>query len=147
MKIEWTKASVGRRSFLKGATAFGAAAALPIGLADRALAASDGVLRVRAYGDAPNMDPAHSVGVTEEEVHAAIYNKLIQYKPGREWDWQLDAASMIEQVDPTHIKFALRDNIGFTNGFGSMSAEDVKSVLNACADATEVDSGYGLSAM
>jgi len=138
MKIEWTKASVGRRSFLKGATAFGAAAALPIGLADRALAASDGVLRVRAYGDAPNMDPAHSVGVTEEEVHAAIYNKLIQYKPGREWDWQLDAASMIEQVDPTHIKFALRDNIGFTNGFGSMSAEDVKfSFERIVADATE----------
>ena len=103
-----------------------------------AFAAGNGVLRVRAYGDAPNMDPAHSVGVTEEEVHAAIYNKLIQYKPGREWDWQLDAASMIEQVDPTHIKFALRDDIGFTNGFGAMSAEDVKfSFERIVADATE----------
>ncbi|NRP12035.1 MULTISPECIES: ABC transporter substrate-binding protein [unclassified Aliiroseovarius] len=138
MKIEWTKAPMGRRSFLKGATAFGAATALPIGLAETAFAASDGVLRVRAYGDAPNMDPAHSVGVTEEEVHAAIYNKLIQYKPGREWDWQMDAASMIEQVDPTHIKFALRDNIGFTNGFGAMTAEDVKfSFERIIADATE----------
>ena len=112
MKIEWTKAPVGRRNFLKGATALGAAAALP----GRAMAAGDGVLRVRAYGDAQNMDPAHSVGVVEEEVHASIYNKLIQYKPGREWDWQLDAAEMIEQTDPTHIKFALRDDIGFTKG-------------------------------
>ena len=126
MKIEWTKAAVGRRGFLKGATALGAASALPMGWAGRAMAADEGVLRIRAYGDAPNMDPAHSVGVIEEEVHASIYNKLIQYKPGREWDWQLDAAEMIEQIDPTHIKFALRDDIGFTNGFGAMTAEDVK---------------------
>ncbi|MDA7965455.1 ABC transporter substrate-binding protein [Ruegeria sp.] len=138
MKIEWTKAAVGRRGFLKGATALGAASALPMGWANRVMAAEDGVLRVRAYGDAPNMDPAHSVGVTEEEVHAAIYNKLIQYKPGREWDWQLDAAEMIEQVDPTHIKFALRGDIGFTNGFGAMTAEDVKfSFERIIADATE----------
>lgn len=138
MKIEWTKAPVGRRKFLKGATALGAAAVLPGSMASRAFAADDGVLRVRAYGDAQNMDPAHSVGVVEEEVHASIYNKLIQYKPGREWDWQLDAAAMIEQTDPTHVKFALRDDIGFTNGFGAMTAEDVKfSFERIIADATE----------
>jgi len=137
MNIEWKKAAVGRRGFLKGATALGAAAALPMGFGGRAMAAEDGVLRVRAYGDAPNLDPAHSVGVVEEEVHASIYNKLIQYKPGREWDWQLDAAAMIEQVDPTHIKFALRDDIGFTNGHGAMTAEDVKfSFERIIADAT-----------
>ncbi len=138
MKIEWTKAAMGRRGFLKGATALGASAALPMGLANQAFASDDGVLRVRAYGDAQNMDPAHSVGVVEEEVHSSIYNKLIQYKPGREWDWQLDAASMIEQVDPTHIKFALRDDIGYTNGHGAMTAEDVKfSFERIIADATE----------
>ena len=32
----------------------------------------------------------------------------------------------VEQVDDTHINFALKDNIGFTNGFGAMTAEDVK---------------------
>ncbi|SNZ21346.1 ABC transporter substrate-binding protein [Cohaesibacter gelatinilyticus] len=138
MKIEWQKAAVGRRSFMRGVTALGAAAALPMGFGNRVLAAGDNTLRVRAYGDAQNMDPAHSVGVFEEEVYASIYNKLIQYKPGREWDWQLDAAGMIEQADPTHIKFALRDDIGFTNGFGAMTAEDVKfSFERIIADATE----------
>jgi peptide/nickel transport system substrate-binding protein len=126
MKIEWTKTGINRRKFLKGATALGTAAAMPMGFAGSAFAAEDGVLRVRAYGDSDVMDPAFGKGVTDETVHAAIYNKLIQYKPGREWDWQLDAAAMIEQVDATHIKFALRDTIGFTNGFGAMTAEDVK---------------------
>lgn len=126
MKLEWIKAPMGRRKFLRGATALGAASVLPSGMAGRAFAADDGSLRVRTYGDAPNMDPAHSVGVVEEEIHSSIYSKLVQYKPGREWGWQMDAAAMIEQVDETHVKFALRDDVGFTNGFGAMTAEDVK---------------------
>ncbi len=134
MKIEWTRAPLGRRNFLKSAAAFGTAA-LPMGLASQAFGADDGVLRVRTYGDAPNMDPAHSVGIIEEEIHAPIYNKLIQFKPGTEWGWQLDAASMIEQLDDTHVKFALRDDIGFTNGFGAMTAEDVKFSFERIIDA------------
>lgn len=138
MRIEWTKAPVGRRKFLKGATALGAAAVLPMGLGSRAMAAGDGTLRVRSYGDLQSIDPAYSKGVIDEEIHAGIYNKLIQYKPGREWDWQMDAAAMIEQGDETHIKFALRDDIGFTNGFGAMTAEDVKySFERVVAEETE----------
>lgn len=134
MKIEWTKTALGRRGFLKGATALGAAAALPMGLGGRAMAAEDGTLRVRSYGDMQSIDPAFSKGVIDEEIHASIYNKLIQYKPGREWDWQMDAAAMIEQGDETHIKFALRDDIGFTNGFGAMTAEDVKFSFERIVD-------------
>lgn len=134
MNIEWTKTALGRRGFLKGATALGAAAVLPAGLGSRALAAEGGTLRVRSYGDMQSIDPAFSKGVIDEEIHAAIYNKLIQYKPGREWDWQMDAAAMIEQGDETHIKFALRDDIGFTNGFGAMTAEDVKFSFERIVD-------------
>ena len=138
MRLEWKKASVGRRNFLKGATALGAASMLPMGWASRAMAQEDGVLRIRSYGDLSTMDPAHSVGVVDENIHASVYNKLIQYTPGTEWGWQMDAATMIEQVDPTHIKFALRDDIGFTNGHGAMTAEDVKfSFERIVADATE----------
>ncbi|WP_166418150.1 ABC transporter substrate-binding protein [Cochlodiniinecator piscidefendens] len=138
MKLEWTKAPMGRRNFLKTATALGAAATLPMGLAGRAMASEGGTLRVRSYGDMSTMDPAHSNGVFDEEIHASVYNKLIQYKPGSEWGWQLDAASMIEQADPTHINFALRDDIGFTNGHGAMTAEDVKfSFERIIADDTE----------
>ncbi|MGB3176736.1 MAG: ABC transporter substrate-binding protein [Albidovulum sp.] len=138
MRLEWKKASVGRRSFLKGATALGAASMLPMGWASRAMAQEDGVLRIRSYGDLSTMDPAHSVGVVDENIHASVYNKLIQYKPGTEWGWQMDAAAMIEQADATHINFALRDDIGFTNGHGAMTAEDVKfSFERIIADATE----------
>lgn len=115
--------SPARRDFLKTAAALGAAGALP--LSSRVWAA-DGVLRARAYSDMKTLDPAFSQGVSDEEIQAPIYNKLVQYRPGREWGWQLDAAAMIEQSDPTHIRFALRDDIGFTNGFGPMTAEDVK---------------------
>ncbi|WP_120633666.1 ABC transporter substrate-binding protein [Ruegeria sp. EL01] len=139
MKIEWIKAPIGRRNFLKGATALGAASALPMGWANRVMAADDGVLRVRSYSDLRSLDPAYSGGAFDEEMHACIYNKLIQFKPGDEWGWQLDAASMIEQVDPTHIKFALRDDIGFTNGFGPMTAEDVKYSFERIID-EEIDS-------
>lgn len=134
MRIEWKKAPIGRRNFLKGATALGAVSMLPM----RTIAQEDGVLRIRNYGDMSTMDPAHSVGVTDETIHASVYNKLIQYTPGTEWGWQMDAAAMIEQADPTHINFALRDDIGFTNGFGAMTAEDVKfSFERIIADATE----------
>jgi len=138
VNIKWTKAPMGRRNFLKSATALGAAAALPMGWGGQAMASTAGTLRVRSYGDMSTMDPAYSNGVFDEEIHASVYNKLIQYKPGSEWGWQLDAASMIEQTDPTHIKFALRDDIGFTNGHGAMSAEDVKfSFERIIADETE----------
>ncbi|CAM3898542.1 ABC transporter substrate-binding protein [Phaeobacter inhibens] len=133
MRLEWKKAPVGRRSFLKGATALGAASMLPM----RAMAQDDGVLRIRNYGDLSTMDPAHSVGVVDETIHASVYNKLIQYTPGTEWGWQMDAAAMIEQGDATHINFALRDDIGFTSGHGAMTAEDVKfSFERIIADAT-----------
>ena len=123
--FEWIKVPTPRRRVLMGATALGAAAAVT-GLTPRLAWADGGTLKSRTYADMRSLDPAFSQGVVDEEVQAPIYNKLIQYTPGREWGWQLDAAAMVEQADPTHIKFALRDDIGFTNGHGAMTAEDVK---------------------
>ncbi|MGB3314733.1 MAG: ABC transporter substrate-binding protein [Albidovulum sp.] len=123
--ISWSRVGLPRRAFLKGATALGMASVAGMSMPRMAHAAG-GTLKTRTYADIRSMDPAFSQGVVDEEIHAAIYNKLIQYKPGREWGWQLDAADMVEQVDATHINFALKDNIGFTNGFGAMTAEDVK---------------------
>jgi len=134
MTIKWMKLPLSRRRFLQESSALGVAAALPASYPMRAAAASEGTLRARTYSDIRTMDPAFSAGVTDEEIHAAIYNKLIQYAPSREWGWQLDAATMIEQVDPTHIKFALRDDIGFTGGFGPMTAEDVKFSFERIVD-------------
>ncbi len=134
MTIEWKKMPLNRRRFMQGASALSLAAALPAGFPRRAAAADGGTLRTRTYADMRTLDPAFSQGVVDEEIQGSIYNKLVQYKPGREWDWQLDAATMVEQVDPTHIKFALRDDIGFTNGFGAMTAEDVKFSFERIVD-------------
>ena len=134
MTIEWKALPIGRRRFMQGVSAFAVGAALPAAFPHRSRAAGSGTLRVRSYADMRTLDPAFSQGVVDEEIQAPIYNKLIQYRPGRNWGWQLDAAAMIEHVDATHIRFALRDDIGFTNGFGAMGADDVKFSFERVVD-------------
>ena len=114
---------IGRRGFLKGSVAAGLSGLVMPGTA---FAASGGILKVRSYVEADVTDPIDGSGVGDEELFHCIHRKLIQYKPGRKWAWQLDAAKTIEQIDGTHIAFALREGITFTNGFGEMTAEDVK---------------------
>ena len=97
-----------------------------VGLGTQAASAAGGTLKIRTYADIRSLDPAFSQGIVDEEIHASIYSKLIQFIPGSDWTWQLDAATMVEQVDDTHINFALRDDMGFNDGFGAMTAEDVK---------------------
>lgn len=123
-KIEWVKVPLSRRQMLKSTAAF--SAVMASSSFPSAWSQSGSTLRGRTYSDMRSLDPAFSQGVPDEEIHACIYNKLIQFTPGSKWSWQLDAAANIEQVDTTHIKFALKDNIGFTNGFGAMTADDVK---------------------
>ena len=114
-----------RRDFLKTTGAIGVATATG-GMSQIIYAQDKTILKVRAYSDMRSLDPAHSVGVVDEEIHSSIYSKLIQYTPGREWGWQLDAAESISQVDDTRIAFKLKEGIMFTNGYGEMTAEDVK---------------------
>ena len=124
-----------RRHFLQISGALGLAAA---GGAIPRIVYAQGrkILKVRTYADMRSLDPAHSIGIVDEEIHSSIYSKLIQYKPGREWGWALDAAESVEQVDDTHIKFKLRQGVMFTNGYGEMSAEDVKYSFERILDDT-----------
>lgn len=114
-----------RRQFLKTSGAFGLATAVG-GLSEIVYAQDKKILKIRTYADMRSLDPAFSQGVVDEEIQSSIYSKLIQYKPGREWGYVLDAAESIEQVDDTHIKFKLKPGIMFTGGYGEMTAEDVK---------------------
>lgn len=120
--FEWIRQSVNRRQFLQ-ATALGAAA---LTLPKVVWAGGKKILKVRDYSSAESFDPAIHSGVSEESVIHAINNKLICYSPGDKWGWQLEAAKSIEQVDNTHIKFELKPGIMFTNGYGEMTAQDVK---------------------
>ncbi len=123
--LEATVADSSRRRFLQASGAVGLAAAT-VGAPQIVYAQGKKILKIRAYADLRSLDPAFSQGVVDEEIHGCIYSKLIQYKPGRRWDWQLDAAESIEQLDPKQIRFTLKPGIMFTGGYGEMTAEDVK---------------------
>lgn len=84
------------------------------------------LLRARAYADIAVIDPAFMRSAAEGEIIALTQRKLITYKPGTSWEWELDAASAIGRDDPLNISFTLRPDIIWSNGFGEMTAEDVK---------------------
>lgn len=114
-----------RRTFLQGAAGAGlAAASLP--LTHAIWAQSGKVLRARSYADLDALDPGFYQNAYNVDVMNCIYSKLVRYKPGHEWGWELQAAESIEQIDETHIRFKLRPGIMFTGGYGEMTAEDVK---------------------
>jgi peptide/nickel transport system substrate-binding protein len=121
-----------RRQLLAGSAAFTTLAAL--GPRFAYAAGHGGTLRVRAYSDIQVMDPAYRLAQPEGDVMEAIFTRLIMPKPGNEWDWALDGAEYIEQTSPTTIEFRLRPGIMFTNGFGEMTAEDVKFSYERIAD-------------
>ncbi len=127
--MEWI--SLTRRNFLTSSTALGAAAAAGPRLA---WGADHGVLTIRSYSALRILDPFHVLAAPEDWIMGAIFNKLVAFKPGTVWETELDAAESIEQVDDTHITFALRPGITFTNGFGEMTAEDVKFSFERIAD-------------
>lgn len=132
-----------RRTLLKtlGAATLGAVGANLF--ATKASFAVDGkTLKIRNDGDIRNLDPANRAGWYDETVMFAIYSGLIQYKSGDEWGWQLDAAETLEQADPLSIPFKLKEGLQWTNGFGEVTAEDVKYSYERFAD-PQVNAIYG----
>ena len=115
---------ISRRSFLQTSAALGLTTATG-GMSEIIFADGKRILKVRSYSDISSFDPAFSQGVVDEEVQSCIYSKLIQYKPGRKWGYQLDAAESIKQASKTKIDFRLKRGIMFSGGFGEMTVEDV----------------------
>ncbi len=125
MKDKIHTITLGRRGFMQGAAATGlAAASMP--LSSAIWAQSGSLLRASSYSDIDALDPGFYQNVFNVDVMNCIYSKLIRYKPGREWETELEAAEELEQVDDTHIRFKLKPGIMFTGGYGEMTAEDVK---------------------
>ncbi|MBX4937024.1 MULTISPECIES: ABC transporter substrate-binding protein [Rhizobium] len=116
-----------RRSFLKATAAVSGgivAAGMPL---SQAIWAAEGKrLTCRLDYDLDTLDPAFYYGSYNCEVMSCIYSKLIRFKPGSTWEWELEAAEKIEQVDPTHIRFQLKKGIEFSDGGGELTAGDVK---------------------
>jgi peptide/nickel transport system substrate-binding protein len=92
------------------------------------------ILRARSYGDIQVLDPAHRKAAPEDDIMRSIFNGLVRCKSADSWEWELDAAESIEQIDGKTIAFKLRPGIKFSGGFGDMTAEDVKFSYERIAD-------------
>jgi peptide/nickel transport system substrate-binding protein len=126
MKIQSKLLMPNRRGFMLSSLAFGGAAALP-GWARRTVAQEGGVLKARLYNDINRLDPAIYENAYNVDVMGLIYPKLIGYKPNSDtWEWQLQEAESLEQVDETHIRFRLKEGLRWSGDFGEVTAEDVK---------------------
>ncbi len=120
-----------RRSMLAAAGAFGATTVL----SPRVAWSQDGtILKIRSYSDIQILDPAFRLSAPEDDIMTAIFAGLATYQDGDEWDWKPLAVESLVQLDDVTIAFKLRDRIGFTDGFGQMTAEDVKFSIERVAD-------------
>ena len=125
------KSGLTRRSFLASTSAFSAA-----GLAFPHMAVSqDGkILTLRSYSDLQILDPAFRLSLPEDDIIRAIYPPLIEPVSGDTWEWKTVAAASIEQLDDLTIAFTLKEGMGFTDGYGEVTADDVKFSIERISD-------------
>ena len=122
---------VNRRQFLAGCSAVGFSSLIYPSVS---FSQDNSVVTIRTYSDIQILDPAFRLSAPEADIIRAIFAGLIVNIPSDTWDWKPIAAEKIEQLDSTTIAFTLRDNISFTDGFGQMTAEDVKFSIERIAD-------------
>ena len=71
----------------------------------------------------------------EDDIFRCLLPALISYKPGADrWEWELEAAEEVKQLDDTTIAFRLKRGWQWTGGFGELTAEDVKFSFERIAD-------------
>jgi peptide/nickel transport system substrate-binding protein len=117
-----------RRQLLGSAAAAGVAATGISSLLPGSAGASTGrSLRMRSRYDIATLDPYRMVNRAEYDILSAATEKLVEIKPGKKWDWELGTAcEEIEYLDDTHVRFRLVEGRPWTNGYGTVSAHDVK---------------------
>ncbi len=125
------KFGLSRRSFLASAGAFGAATTM---MPRMALSQDGKVLTVRSYSDLQLLDPAFRLSLPEDDIIRSIFAPMIVPQSGDTWGWKPIAVESIEQLDGLTVAFKLHPEIGFTDGYGQMTAEDVKFSIERIAD-------------
>ena len=124
-----------RRRLLQTTSAL-AATALSVGpYRARAQESRDEIV-VRIERDIQNLDPARRIGAVEGNILKATMRRLTSFAPG-DYTVVNDAAETIEQVDDTTIAFTLKKGIMFQQGYGEMTAEDVKFSFERFNDPAE----------
>jgi len=129
-----TPSGITRRSFLAAAGAFGAAGISGMALPRMALSQDRKTLILRSYSDLQILDPAYRLSIPEDDIIRSIFAPMVIPKAADAWDWKPVAVDAIEQLDDVTIRFRLKDDIVFTDGYGQMTAEDVKFSLERIAD-------------
>jgi peptide/nickel transport system substrate-binding protein len=115
---------IDRRCFLRKSALAGLAVAS--GIPSVSWAIRDDQLHISSYNDVASLDPPFTISGAEGTICGAIYQNLLQFKHDGSWNTELDAAEYFEQVDDTHYAFRLKPGQTFSNGFGEMTADDVK---------------------
>jgi len=115
---------IDRRDFLRQSTLAGLA--LAGSLPDVSWAVRGDQLHIRNYNDISTLDPPFSISGADTFIQRAIFQKLVQLRPDGSWGTELDAAEYFEAIDDTHYAFRLKRGQMFSNGFGEMTADDVK---------------------
>ena len=119
-----------RREFLQVASALGLGGAMGA-YSIQALADGKRVLNARSHLKLASLDPGYMVGGTEVTVQWALMPRLanFSFKDGA-LIWQpSDFVDYLEQTDPTHIDFTIKQGLQWSNGYGELTAADVKYSL------------------
>lgn len=123
---------INRRDFLHRSSLAGLAIASS--LPEVSWAVEGDQLHVRNYFDISSLDPAFSLSGGDSFIKRAIFQNLLQFKTDGTWGTELDAAEYFEAIDDTHYAFRLKRGQMFNNGFGEMTADDVKFSLERIID-------------
>ena len=115
--------SIDRRKFIVGTAGVGLAALVESHSA--AFAQAKPSITVRIDRDLASLDPGYRTGPMDGNVIRSVFQRLMKQKPGSA-ELELDAASDVKQTTPTTIEFTLKPGQMFSDGYGEMTAEDVK---------------------
>jgi len=116
---------IDRRRLLAGTAAIGAAGLAGVAPGAQAQTAPRSNIAVRVERDPEVIDPGFRTGPHDGNIIRVVYQRLIRHKHNSA-EMEMDAAAEVTQASPTLIDFRLKPGQMFTDGFGEMTAEDVK---------------------
>lgn len=119
------KKKLSRRDVLTTGAALAGASGLSLPFGALAQAGPRNNIVVRVDREFDSIDPSFRRGPVEGNVMRAVFQRLMSYKPNVA-ELELEAAAEVKQLSPTAIAFRLKPNQMFSDGFGEMTAEDVK---------------------
>jgi peptide/nickel transport system substrate-binding protein len=122
-----SKLWINRRDFLAGSAAAVAVGSVGLGL-QSAWAQGKKVVRMRTDIDIQVLDPGYMIGAMEIPADYAVLPRLaVSTKTAEGWSWApSEYVDKLEQTDGTHIAFTLKPGFLWSNGYGEVTAEDVK---------------------